>query len=547
MLYRHLHCPKRGSVEIVLASLLLLVFCVGAATAVATANNRRKLELAARALRSGEFETAERLYREVLSENARDTAARLGLSFALFKQRNLQDSFDHAARVVAQEPTSARAHALLGASLLAGGDFPVSVEEFRTALILDSGEAMAIAGLAMVDFYENRLDDCVSGLRRAVALDGNEPDHIFNLAQAAARSERYREAADAYERFLRIAPRTDEDRRARIRGLIDFLRYLSAQGRLYETSGSSRVSVPFELVNNRPVVVVRAGGESLRFVLDTGSGMCVVSDEAARRLNIHAVARGGMARAVGGAGRFEIVYGFMPSLSVGEATINNVPVYIRRFYNREENVDGYVGLSLLTKYLTSVDYGNRTMTLMRGGEAERARAATLQREAAGQTAVDIPARTTSSGFWSGEVRLNGINHSLNFIIDTGATISVISEVLAERENIDRFAQGTRRMRVYGAAGITDDVPLVRLPQVMLGSFTRSNVDSLVLDMSSVNETAGFEQTGIIGGNILRHYHVTFDFARMVVRLQPLAPTAPVSSSGETNPADASVTPPPPSL
>src|SRR5215211_9329037 len=28
----------------------------------------------------------------------------------------------------------------------------------------------------------------------------------------------YREAADAYERFLRIAPRTDADRRARIRG-----------------------------------------------------------------------------------------------------------------------------------------------------------------------------------------------------------------------------------------------------------------------------------------------------------------------------------------
>ena len=94
-------------------------------------------------------------------------------------------------------------------------------------MALDENEALAIAGLAMVDFYENRLSlACPSGLRRAVSLDPDEPDYVFNLGQAAARSEKYKEAADAYERFLMIAPKTDFDRRARIVGLIDFLRYL---------------------------------------------------------------------------------------------------------------------------------------------------------------------------------------------------------------------------------------------------------------------------------------------------------------------------------
>ena len=88
---------------------------------------------------------------------------------------------------------------------------------------------MAIAGLAMIDFYENRtLRLHREKLRRAVSIDPDEPDYIFSLGQAAARSERYKEAADAYERFLMIAPRTDAERRARIRGLIDFLRYLGA-------------------------------------------------------------------------------------------------------------------------------------------------------------------------------------------------------------------------------------------------------------------------------------------------------------------------------
>jgi hypothetical protein len=61
---------------------------------------------------------------------------------------------------------------------------------------------------------------------------------------------------------------------------------------------------------------------------------------------------------------------------------------------------------------------------------------------------------------------------------------------------------------------------------MLGSLTRQTVYAAVLDMEPINETAGFEQTGIVGGNILRFYRVTFDFARGVIRLEPLAGQTP---------------------
>ena len=207
-----------------------------------------------KALRKGDYPLAEKIYRELLTKDAHDAQARLGLSFALLKQRNLQAAYDHAARVVMVDPLSARAHALLGAAILAAGDFRNSVEEFRTALALNQNEALAVAGLAMVDFYENRLLLAVPALRRAASLDPNEPDYVFNLGQAAARSERYREAADAYEKFLIIAPKTDADRRARIAGLIDFLRYLGRQGSLYVPSGAYRTSVSFDAYDNRPIL-----------------------------------------------------------------------------------------------------------------------------------------------------------------------------------------------------------------------------------------------------------------------------------------------------
>ena len=484
---------------------------------VADGKTRRRAD---RALREGEYETAAKLFRELLADDVHDHKARLGLSFALLKQRLLRDAYDHAARVIMNDPLSARAHALLGATILAGGDFRDSVEEFKTALSIQENESLAIAGLAMVDFYENRLDSAIRGLRRAVELDSSEPDYIFNLGQATARSERYKEAADAYERFLTIAPKTDSDRRDRIRGLIDFLRYLGKQSSLYVLTGKNKTELVFESIDGRPVLNVRVNGgkENLKFVLDTGSGMSVVSEVTAKKLGMRPVARGGLARAVGGGGKFEIVYGFLSSLEVGEVKVDSVPVYIRHFYDGNTPVDGYLGLSVISRFVAALDYSNSSFSLRRGVETAVSRTETAG--APVSDAIEIPVRTTSSGFISGEVRVDGIDKPLNFIIDTGASISVVSEKLAEQEDLANYLLPTR-MRVFGAAGVAEDVKTVLLPRVMLGTFAREKVSAAVLDLEPLNETAGFTQNGILGANFLRHFRVSFDFPRGLIRLEPL--------------------------
>lgn len=503
---------------------------IGASTArmtfAAALSGGKARERAERAMRDGQFSEAEGLYRELVAKDARDAAARLGLSLALLKQRKNMDAYDQAARVLALDPMNARAHSLLGTALLNSGDFRLSVEEFRTALSFKEDDAMAIAGLAMVDFYENRLGPSLAGLRRAAFIDANEPDYVYNLGQVAARYERYKEAADAYEQFLRVAPRADDERRARIRGLIDFLRYLGAQSSLLDAGGTNDVTVPFELVNNRPIIRVKINGakEPLRFVIDTGAGMCVISTAAADKLGLKPVARGGLARAVGGAGRFEIVYGFIQSMQIGDTKVERVPVYIRQFFNDQETVDGYIGLSVLSKYLSTVDYAAQKVTLLRGDAREHAAEPP-------PGAIEIPIRTTSSGFWSGEVNIEGIEKPVNFIIDTGASISVVSQALATRAGMDRLAQ-SGRIRVYGAAGLADNIQTILLPRISLATLERENVYAAVLDMDPINETAGFEQTGIVGGNILRHYRVSFDFARGVVRLEPINIQTPDEQKGK---------------
>ncbi|HMG72854.1 MAG TPA: aspartyl protease family protein [Pyrinomonadaceae bacterium] len=499
-------------------------------------DNEKARNKAQKALRAGDFERAAQLYRDLLAKDDHDNLARLGLSHALLKLRRIQDSFDHAARVAAIDPLSARAHALLGSDVLASGDFLLSVEEFRTALALDENEAMAIAGLAMVDYYENRTGRCILGLRRAAEIDPNEPDYVFNLGQAAARSERYKEAADAYERFLAIAPRTDAERRARIRGLIDFLRYLGQQGSLYDLQGADRTVLEFEAPDYRPIIKLRINGskEYMRFVLDTGSGMSVLSEDTARKLGVKAVAHGGLARAVGGGGRFEIVYGYLSSIDLGEMRVTNVPVYIRHFFDEHNPVDGYLGIAALGRLRTTVDFGSRRMTFVRRGpEANPARDAQGQPVKAEalevQPGINIPVRTTASGFLSGEVFIDGINKPLNFIIDTGATVTVVSEKLAALDEAQAFLKPSR-MRVFGAAGVAEDVKMAVLPKIAIGAYSREKIDAAVLDLEPVNETAGFQQSGILGGNFLRFYRIVFDFDKGVVRLEPLEKKAPPASN-----------------
>ena len=87
------------------------------------------------------------------------------------------------------------------------------------------------------------------------------------------------------------------------------------------------------------------------------------------------------------------------------------------------------------------------------------------------------------------------------------------------------------MRVFGAAGIAEDVKTALLPKLAIGTYTRERIDAAVLDLEPVNETAGFQQSGILGGNFLRHFCVVFDFQKGIVRLEPLEKVSVQNENG----------------
>jgi predicted aspartyl protease/Flp pilus assembly protein TadD len=511
-----------------LVCILLLALVALTAPGAASAESRAKaLKRFDREIQKGNFDEAEKICHKLLEHDRDDHEARLKLSFVLLKKIRMQEAYEEAAQVIVADPLNSRAHTLMGTALLRSGEFRNSVEALRTALQFNNRDALAIAGLSEVAYFENRSRVAYDGLRRAISLEPGEPDYYISLARACSRLELYSEAADAYQRFLEVAPKTDAERRARIRGLIDFYRYLGTT-KLHRTSGPEVASIPFDVHGHRPFINVMINGKGpLRFVIDTGASLSVLSDKAAQRLGIRPVARGGNARAVGGSGSFPILYGVLDSLAMGEAKIEMVPVYIRTVHAASETpdrerADGYLGLSVLANYAVTFDYQGRTLVLDRTSPREEP--AALQKtalESGTQSQVmEVPIRSTSGGLASAEAQLPEMERPLNFIIDTGASTTVVSKAAVRRHKLEGLKLQHERFRVIGAAGIEEGVEALGLSTLTVNGLRQSNARALILDLDPVNETSGFEQHGILGGDFLSHFRIQLDLRRYQLRLTP---------------------------
>lgn len=515
---RDLPTDLRRYLVLFFALVLLSSTALRAATSEVPApdNYKKLVRKATRLASAASYPEAEAVLRQAIAIDDKRSEAKVELAFVLTKERRVFDAYDMVFPIAQNEPKNARAFAVLGATLLCAGKFRESRLVYYNALKINREEHLAWAGIGLLDFYENDISNSLANLREAVFHAPAEPDYLFSLAQVSARAERYADAADAYTRFLACASIKDADRRERILGLISFLTYLGNSGQLYFPGRKVETTIAFQLVGNRPIVTLRVNGidEPLRFVLDTGSGISVLSDKTAKRLNIKPVTKGGFAKGLGGDGRFEIVYGLLKQVSLGDVELKNVPVYIRKFQDDSQKIDGYIGLSLISKFLTTVDYGKQTLSLTKRDD--------VTREFREKGDLSLPLRLTSSGFLSGEVQLEGIEAPLNFIVDTGASVSVISDRVAKAEGISPHVND-EKLRIIGSAGITDDVSTFQLPRVTFGNHTRTDIMAVALNLDLINEASGFEQSGILGGNFLKNYSLTFDFKNSKVIFVPVKP------------------------
>jgi tetratricopeptide (TPR) repeat protein len=472
---------------------------------------------ARKAFRDGHYRDAASLYQQLLALDGADLEARLNAAYAYYKDQNFQAGFDQAAEALKLNPNLARAHAICGAALLRSGFVQAAVYELNQAFKLDLKEPLAFGTAAEVDYYEGRAKESISKAFRAHALDPYEADFLMTIARASSRLEQYEQAAQAYERFLQVAPITDKERRDRIGGLVQFYRQLAGL-EVHEVNGPKTTEVPFQLGSDRrPYIQVKVNGRDATFVIDTGSGFTVMSKEAAKKFKIPDIAHGGHSQGVGGSGKFPIIYGLIRSIEMGDVKVKSVPCFIRPFHVEKESAkefhaDGFIGLSVLSHFLTELDYKDNVMRLDQ--DIKRTTPVVAQ---SGITVV--PFRTTQNGLISVETELDGKNR-INAILDSGASSTVISMAAVDRLSMREQIIKGQTTKVIGAGGISDNVELLHIRNCRVADLRQDNMRALILDFDAINETAGFEQSGILGGDFLRNFSVIINFARAELVLRP---------------------------
>src|ERR1044072_1901307 len=290
-------------------------------------SNNKMYRDGSKAIRAGRYEDAIKSFNQIINLDSRDLQARLWAALAYLKNQNYRRCLQEASEALKLNPDSARAHALAAAPLLRSGYVPHAVEDLVKAFKLDGKEPLAFWAAAEIDYYEGRASDARIRAYQAHLLDPEEPDYVLTFAHCCSRLEAFKEAADAYELFLQLAPKNDTDRRESIKGVIQFYRRLAGL-KVHQISGPDVVDIPFQLrADRRPYVRLKVNGRDATFVIDTGSGLTVISQEAAKRLGVSEVSRGGKSQAFGGDGKFAIVYGLVKSLEMGDVKVKSVPCY----------------------------------------------------------------------------------------------------------------------------------------------------------------------------------------------------------------------------
>jgi Aspartyl protease/PDZ domain len=276
----------------------------------------------------------------------------------------------------------------------------------------------------------------------------------------------------------------------------------------FSINGSNETTIPFDLIDNHVYLNVSLNGKGpYRFVFDTGAFN--VMDPAVAR-EIGATAAGHLEGSGTGSASVALQFARVSSLKLGNAELHDqlfatLPLRHEFAVAAGAPFDGLIGWEVLARFVTSIDYVAKTVTLRLGSTP--------------QNGVVIPFvfRGTDPQF---ACTIDEI--ASHCLVDTGSgsSLDIMALFVAAHPGVvpaDATAPG---MNAYGAGG-GDIGRLGRLRSFEFGGFT---LNDLVAGFSQA--TAGvFIQEGMganVGAGVWKRFTMTFDYPRQTMTVAPNA-------------------------
>jgi hypothetical protein len=273
-------------------------------------------------------------------------------------------------------------------------------------------------------------------------------------------------------------------------------------------AGKTRTSFPFQLLNNHIYADVAVNGKGpLLFIFDTG-GHDILTPDSATAMGVK------VEGAMPGTGVGDQAKDFgltkVDALKVGDATFVHQVFGVLDFVPQSvEGVDlkGMIGFEVFKRFVTRIDYGSHTITLMDPKDFDPADAGTPVPFVMNAELPQI------------EGSFEGI--AAKFDVDTGARDELtLTAPFAESNGLRaKHPHGVEAVDGWGVGGSARGY-IIRGGEVKLGSVAVPQVvTSLSLQKRGAFSSASYQ--GNVGGGLLKRFVVTFDYGKQIMYLKKL--------------------------
>ena len=354
--------------------------------------------------------------------------------------------------------------------LFAQGQFTEAAKAYEQAVAADPTSAPALAGLARMRLYEERVDEAIELAQNALAIAPGHPVATAILSVAQARKQMF--GPDIY--------------------------------RIEAPAGAQ--AIDFLVTDPLPVVRVTIGGRQGNFLLDTGGPNLTLRKPFAEALGLP-LTEGGMGQFAGGL-QARVERTVVPELEIGGIHIENVPAGVLatdglQFPGME--INGVIGTGVLMHFLSTIDYCRGQLVL-----APRSDSAAFQARVRAAGANVVPMWLVADHFIFARARMNQAPEGM-FLVDTGLAGGGLVANKAQLDAADVTIDESNTRTGQGGGGAVTFIPFSA--SATLGSLTRDNIRGIYTPGGEPGAFP-FTRAGIISHDFFRQSRLTFDFDAM---------------------------------
>jgi tetratricopeptide (TPR) repeat protein len=156
------------------------------------------------AWKNGEQEQAVAAFDRALQLDPDHQKSLFNSSRVLLEMGHPQEALERVEQALGREPMSNEGLRLLGRARYQVGELDAAIEAYQKALTVDERDVWSMNNLALIYLDQNRSEEAIPPLARAVELRGNAPVFQNNLGMALERSGYPTAAAKAYETAIAL-------------------------------------------------------------------------------------------------------------------------------------------------------------------------------------------------------------------------------------------------------------------------------------------------------------------------------------------------------